>query len=566
MCGIFGIFNSTKFNDDSLDSLSILQHHRGPDNFGYHKENNFIIANNRLSIIDLDNGDQPIYSQNKKIILVQNGEIYNYIELRNKLKKIGYKFKTKSDTEVILKCYENYGIKFLNKIEGVFSIIIHDKNLNKSFIIRDRFGEKPLFFFKNSKTFVVSSELRVIKKYLNNLKLNHSSIVSYLRHNYINGPKTIFNNVFHIDSGNYIIYDHSIHHIEHIKYFDLIDNLSNNKNGNLYDDFEKSVNQKTRSDVGYSVLLSGGIDSSAIISQLYKKVNFNTYSIIFDENKFDESSYVRQIDKKLNLKVNYIKFKDGDLNTEISKTMFYQEQPHGDSSFIALRKICEEVSKYEKVALSGDGADEIFGGYDYYFNNNHKNNIEKYILNLSIFDDEEVYKLIGIKNIEINEKIITYNKLKEIDLKFNISDSLMIIDNLSLLPYNNFIKCDRMSMASGLELRTPFISKDLVINTLSINITNKSTLKDRKFFIKNNLIDKNLSFIKKRKKQTFILPINKFLKSQAIKLINNTIKINELFNKKVFKNYCKAFITNDNYKSFRKFRNLYFLNRWLNEL
>ena len=487
MCGIFGIYKKNNSTIDlNIKELSSLLNHRGPDEFGYYKNDNCILANNRLSIIDIENGSQPFYSKDKKIIVVQNGEIYNFKKLKLKLKKKGISFSSNSDTEVILKLYEFYGIKFIKYLEGIFSIIIHDNIISKSFFIRDRFGEKPLFFFESDEYLIVSSEIRVIKKIFK-LRINIDSVISYLRHNYIHGPKTIYKNIFHVDNGNYISYSHDTFNAKSHSYFNLIQEISKGKNVSK-NNFIESVDNKTISDVGYSVLLSGGIDSSALISQLHNRVNFNTYSILFEDNKFDESDYVKEISKKLNIDINFIKYNFKNIKNEISETQNFQEQPHGDSSFLALKKICEEVSKYEKVTLSGDGADEIFGGYDYYFKSNKE--IKNQILKNQIFSDEEINKLL-LSDINFeNEKL---DILNDINYKFiDYENSLMLIDTLSLLPYNNFIKCDRMSMASSLELRTPFISKDLVINALFTSTKLKSSFENRKHFMKDNLLDKKI--------------------------------------------------------------------------
>ena len=378
MCAILGIASHKKITDSNwIESGLNSMNHRGPDMKGHwiSQNNKVVFGHNRLSIIDLStSGRQPMsYGDNYHVTL--NGEIYNFNILKSKLIKYGFQFSSNSDTEVLLAAYAKWGIKFLNHIEGMYAFALYDKKINKIFLVRDRSGEKPLYYHHKNNNLVFSSE---IKGMLANkdipARLNYSSLSKFLSLGYTPNSSSIFNNIKKVKPGHYICFDINTGDIEIKKYWELPKWEPQSKNINtedLIDEFEtifqKSVSSQLVSDVPVGILLSGGLDSSLITALAAKSVDkIKTFTVKFSNSKkYDESKHANLISKYFNTE--HYELEASTIKPDIFYKLAKQyDEPLIDSSMIPTSMVCELVKKHCTVALGGDGGDELFGGYNYY--------------------------------------------------------------------------------------------------------------------------------------------------------------------------------------------------------
>ncbi len=579
MCGIFGIIknNGQCINDDEIQKMHIAQRHRGPDHFGYYQNEHIFLGNNRLSIIDLDSGNQPFYSVDKQVCVLQNGEIFNYVELKSELRSRGIVFSTESDTEVILKLYEEFGISMIEKLNGMFSIVILDLRNNKLFLIRDRFGQKPLFYFTDNKQFVFSSEIKSILELGINTTLNFDALKSFLRYNFVAGKESIFKNIKSIDPGNYISLDINDITFEEISWWDPIsiisqykNILSNNKRLELVKEtVYDSIKIRMRSDVDYSAFLSGGIDSSIIVSQMNQVTSkkFNTFTIGFEDSKFDESEYANEVANQLNVNHRCEKISN-DILGFWDEVLNYTEQPHGDVSFIPMFLLSKFASERDRVVLTGDGADEIFGGYSKYSLFEDESDFEDQFRSTSeLFTIEEINELIG-NSIDDAPNFLSETIKKNTVLNSDILESnqnkAMYLDTIILLPYNNLIKPDRMGMAHSVELRAPFLDYRVISLAFAFKAEEKLKNNISKYLLREAFKDDIPSMVYRRDKQKFTVPLNE--NKLIIQFFYDTVKNSELLKEGVIN---KSFLDNlylsnnsHNMHKYRKLRALTALVKW----
>lgn len=387
MCGIFGQYlnNSCDYNDEMFHESFNSLYKRGPDDFGlinYSINNGLLsLAHRRLSIIDLsDGGHQPMISPNGRFTITYNGEIYNYLELKKELISKGYQFKYKSDTEVLLNCWVEWGIKCLDHLEGMFAFCIYDKYLQKLFCIRDPYGIKPLYYFRDKKKFIFSSDINSIQKSLIK-KANYckNSISRYLLmgHFLDDTYETFLDSILRVKPGEYLEINLKDEEYKIItKTWYSID-IKENKNIKFKEAVEElrfifldSIKKQIRSDVKIGFSLSGGIDSSSIacgMRYLYPKEEINTYSYIPKDKKVSEEKYIDFVNSSINAKSNKVYFAENNLNDVIDEFIESQTLPNTGLSFLAEFLIYKKAKKDGiKVMLDGHGADEILGGYDGY--------------------------------------------------------------------------------------------------------------------------------------------------------------------------------------------------------
>lgn len=408
MCGIFGVIGKERLIDiNSLLNISYVLKHRGPDDEGYllfnsaeslpfkgldspsyyslpmlgSQNTNYtsVFLHRRLSIIDLsETGHQPMPYNNESLWIVFNGEIYNYIEVGEILIKAGYKFRSTSDSEVVLAAYMEWGEKCVERFNGMWAFAIYDQKKQTVFFSRDRMGVKPLYYTQNNGQFVFCSELKGIQAYLEKKeKINNNKIREYLiRGQIITGDnnETIFDNIFQLMPGHNLTYkiEQSVFSIK--QYWDLKIISPDKHNGNYYNEhfeelFRDSLRLRLRSDVEVGSCLSGGLDSSSIVSYASKEFNrtFHTFSAIWPGYEFDESRFMRMVNEASSCKSHYVTYSLDDFLSLHDKIMWHQEIPLAGSSLIAQWFVMEEARKNNiKVLLDGQGADEILGGYPGY--------------------------------------------------------------------------------------------------------------------------------------------------------------------------------------------------------
>lgn len=601
MCGISGFINFSKnLSKQDLEKFGLKMsqslHKRGPDSFGvWSDENNGIsLSHRRLSIIDLSvKSNQPMISSNRRYVLVYNGEVYNYLEIRKKLEDLDVRFKTTSDTEVILESVSKLGLeKTIKEINGMFAFAIWDKNEKKLFLVRDRIGIKPLYWYYNGNYFAFASEIRAFKALpWINFEIDKESLSSYVRLNYIPAPHSIFKKIFKILPGNFIEVDNT-KQIKKTSFWSLkkvatIKKSTSSDFNTIKDDLERSISYQMRSDVPLGIFLSGGIDSSLIacIAQSQSNKKINTFTIGFKDSAFNEAKYAKEIAKFIGTSHNEEYFEFSDLNNLIEKMGEVYDEPFADSSQLPTLLLSQITKKKVKVALSGDGGDELFGGYYRYFL------AEKY--KKWIFDQPEIFKILLSKiihlmplafwkvvgnflpskfggkqfgdklyklsnlidNIDetvfhkrivsnINEPrdLVNSNKEKqfslfdkELESLFpNIISRMQFIDTLSYLPDDLLTKVDRASMYCSLEVRVPFLDHKLVENAWNLPFEQKIKKNEGKIILKKILKNYLPKQLFDRPKMGFGIPLSNLIAKSLNKRIDYFINSSEFKNQNLF--------------------------------
>lgn len=381
MCGINGVIttDASKPVNSLLKVMNKEIIHRGPDEDGFFEKDNSTfsvgMAMRRLSIIDLQTGKQPLYSDDGKIALVFNGEIYNYKKLKADLQKENFNFHTTSDTEVILKLYEKHGTEAFGMLDGMFAFSIYDDTNKKVFIVRDFFGEKPLYYTKNDKTLLWASELKSIVPNLDyRPPISKKGLNLFFRLTYIPAPYTIYEDIHKLEADSFLEID--------CENFSLVSKRikrdSNKKESDIsYEDAKKnthelvneSVETRSYADVPLGTFLSGGVDSSIVSLALAQQKDYqiDTFSIGFEKKSFDESDKARTVAKLINSKHHEFIISIKDLRDNIDEILLNFDEPFADSSSLPTYLVAHKTRQFVKVALTGDGGDEVFGGYNKYY-------------------------------------------------------------------------------------------------------------------------------------------------------------------------------------------------------
>ena len=381
MCGINGVFNHQLYNDVEMKvkSMNDLTLHRGPDFSSIYKDDRVCIGHNRLSIIDLDKkSNQPFISNNQNIIISYNGEIYNFSELKAELSG-KYKFKTKSDTELIVAAYQTWGIQMLKKFNGMFSFALWDKEKQQFYLVRDRLGIKPMYYMEENDAIIFSSSLKAIKLFKNQQQtINNDDIVDFLRYGTVHSPNTFLDEIKSLTRASYLraSRDKTIIN-EYWNFFDYQNTRYNNKEpqNKIKSLILDSVDKRMMSDVPFGVFLSGGIDSSIIVAAASKVSDnkVNTFSIVFKNKIFDERKFSKVISNKYKTNHNEIEIHPDQLLNEIEEPFKLMDHPSVDgiNTYFISKAVHE---KGYRMAISGTGADELFSGYPVFKNTLDLNN------------------------------------------------------------------------------------------------------------------------------------------------------------------------------------------------
>lgn len=530
MCGIFGLinFNQSEVKKADLRKMESAIASRGPDEKRFYLGQNLGLGMNRLSILDLEHGSQPFTSDDENIIVFQNGEIYNFKEIQVELKKQGFLLKTNCDTEVILRSYEFWGEEFVNKLNGMFVIVIYDRSNKKVKIYRDRVGVKPVYYYLDSKRFIFASEIKSILQMEVKKQLCYESLSKGFLYGYIPCPDTIFKNIKHVQPGT-VIEVTLDGKLTSKKWWHISEYLQQKVQKTAVceekiEDILKSATEiRLRSDVEVGAFLSGGLDSSYVVGLASKlsSDSLRTYSIGFQEEHFDETPHALEVSRMFgtNHKVDYLTPKDVDLWKQVT---YLNDQPHSDVSFIPTFRVAEMASKDLKVVLSGDGGDEVFAGYDkYHF-------LEKSSLNGGTGDFQDyVHSRLHITDINVLDSLYSNSNLSEFsgfqdhsyidsfDTTYRDVDPInkgLLFDMLHLMPSNNLVKPDRMGMANSLEVRSPFLDYRLIEYVFGLPGSYKIQNGEKKYILKKiaePLLGKSLTY---RKKQMFTVPVGEWFK------------------------------------------------------
>ena len=377
MCGITGIVYLNKERrivPAVLKSMADIIYHRGPDDEGYYIHQNVGLAFRRLSIIDLNTGHQPLSNHDDSIYIVFNGEIYNYLEHRETLKRKGYIFKTATDTEVILHLYEEYGINCLQYLRGMFAFAIWDNNKQQLFCARDRFGIKPFYYYTDNEKFIFGSEIKAILKEENIDKtLSYDALNSYFAFGYITSDLAIYAKIKKLQPAHYLVLSFKDKaEIKINRYWNIRFEPDYSKSEKTWiEEINASLSESVKlhmiSDVPLGAFLSGGIDSSSVVAAMTKNSNrpIETFSIGFSHEKYSELKYARQIAQEFGCN-HHEQIVEPESISLLPKLVRAYDEPFGDSSAIPTYYVSKFAREYVTVALSGDGGDELFAGYNIY--------------------------------------------------------------------------------------------------------------------------------------------------------------------------------------------------------
>ena len=565
MCGIVGIIGSR--DDDAIKKMADIIHHRGPDEEGFYLEGNISLGIRRLSIIDLVSGSQPIFNEDNSVVVVYNGEIYNYQSLRDKPTTKGHVFRTFSDTEVIVHAYEEYGIDCLKRFNGDFAFALHDKKTEKTFIARDRLGIRPLYYCQQNGLVLFASEMKsILASKLVKKDLNLAAIDKYLTLRYNYGDESFFKGIYKLPPACYM----------HIKggrltinpYWEIDYTPVNYKNERDYiekfdDIFRKSVEMRMISDVPIGAYLSGGLDSSLIVALMaeFSDMPVETYSLGFN-HEVDETVLAKKTSKELGCTHHEIMLEAQDYSI-LPKIIQYFDEPIGDSIILPTYLLSNAAGKNLKVVLTGEGADEIFGGYVHhqalhyaglynqvmpsfitssflipgvkhapmefldaifpYPSKLGKKGKQKLLdllhnlnsLNKAYFDIASVFKPTDKELLYTNDfkKCLSKNNATELHRNLfsdhkdlPILNRLIDVDTKYWLPDYTLFKQDRLTMANSIEGRIPYLDHNLVEFVSQIPLKYKIRGLDTKYLLRKvaeKYLPKSTAF---RKKKAFYFP------------------------------------------------------------
>ena len=574
MCGIFGIMwnaqeKSSKLELEKLKQLTNLITHRGPDDEGFYEDEFVSLCFKRLSIIDIHAGHQPLSYEDGRYWIIFNGEIYNYLELREELIMLGYQFKTNTDTEVILAGYSAWKEKVVNRLRGMFAFVIWDTQTGQLFGARDPFGIKGFYYYEDNEKFIFSSESKVILNALTNNEVSQISLQQYLSFQYVPEPATIFEDIKKLEPSHYFV--KKLNEPMTIKrywsnYFEVKKQNEEEVYKQIRNALLDSVKLHMRSDVPVGSFLSGGIDSSAIVS-IAKEFNpkLKTFSVGFERKGFSEVDVAKETAEALGLEnISYIITPEEFLK-ELPKIVWHLDDPLADPAAVPLYFVAREAKKHVSVVLSGEGADELFGGYNIYrepislkpFNYvpsylkklikqlsihlpesvKGKNYLlrgctpleERYIGNAKVFEETEKKLVLKDYNSGIHYQDITkpfYQNVKG----YPAIDKMQYIDINTWLSGDILLKADKMTMAHSLELRVPFLDKEVFRVASSIEQTLKTREGTTKFALRQAVKGIVPDHVLNRKKLGFPVPIGHWFKDELYDWAVNLIKTSQTDN------------------------------------
>jgi len=546
VCGFVGFTGEVNNSNEVLKNMLDTIVHRGPDSSGTYNDKEISIGFRRLSIVDLANGSQPMFNEDNSLVLVFNGEIYNSKIIRENLIKSGHIFKTTTDSEILLHGYEEYGENLLQKLRGMYAFVIWDKNKKRIFGARDIFGIKPFYYCKMNGTFMFGSEIKSFLKHPHFKKeLNRNALEQYLSFQYSPYLETFFKGVFKLPPAHYFIYENNQMKIKkyyEIKFEERKDLSLEEWVENIEQVFLNSVKAHKISDVEVGSLLSSGIDSSYIASSA--EVD-KTFTVGFSQDGYNEISYAKDLSGYLGIK-NFNKIiTEYEWWETFNKVQYQMDEPLADPSAVALYFACNEASKHVKVILSGEGADEIFGGYNVYKDPVDNAAYEKlpFILRhfialiFSLFGERKGFnyfirrgqkvedRFIGNAYIfkkKQRDKILRNPTLKEgpesickpfFDMVKHKDDvtKMQFLDLNMWLPGDILLKADKMSMANSIELRVPFLDKKVLELATQIPRKFRVNKKNTKYALRLAALKKIPAKVASKKKLGFPVPIRVWL-------------------------------------------------------
>lgn len=622
MCGINGIYNIRKLENpkEMIEGMNLASKHRGPDFSDIYQDEDIVLGHNRLSIIDLDSGsNQPFISEDSNFILIFNGEIYNYLDIR-KILESKYQFRTNGDTEVILAAYQKWGPACLNHFNGMFAFAVWDKQKRELFIARDRLGIKPLYFYDNLEQFAFSSELRsILSLPFVEKKLNEDALVDYLRYGTVHAPRTLVNGVQMLMPGHYSILNED--GIKTHQYWNVNLHHSSESFNQSYEDVKRrtkelffdSVSRRLVADVPFGAFLSGGIDSSAVVAAMSnvsdKKIE--TFSVTFAEEEFSEAKYARQVAEKYKTNHHEIKLSPEDFLKDLPNAVRSIDHPSmdGPNSYV--------VSKATKnagvtMALSGLGGDELFAGYDI-FKRAYSLLDKKWMMSFPLFmrkgigtglkiikpgiSSDKIKKTITSKYLElpyyypINREMLDDDKIHHLLNFHNYPDNAVheilqhgigigstgakvpFLSRVTYAEVNTYMQnvllrdADQMSMAHALEVRVPFLDHKLFEYVYGIRDDLKYPTSPKKLLV-DAMGDLLPPEIVNRPKMGFTFPWEVWLKNELKDYCVeglNYLKSLKIFNERGIDDIWIQFLSGSKKVTWSRVWTLVVLGQWLNQ-
>tara|TARA_B110001450_G_scaffold134513_1_gene126315 strand:+ start:4490 stop:6361 length:1872 start_codon:yes stop_codon:yes gene_type:complete len=617
MCGINGIYNHQSLTDveNKVKQMNSLTIHRGPDFTDVYLDSTVCLGHNRLAIIDLDSkSNQPFISNDDNIVLVYNGEIYNFLELKKQLSK-SYKFKTESDTEIIIAAYMHWGINMVTKFNGMFSFALWDKKNEQFFLCRDRLGIKPLYYSEDQESIIFSSSLKAINQYyVTKTSINKDDFVDFLRFGTVHSPNTFLNEIKSLERASYLIA--SSEETKIVEYWNFFNNSILIKKEEPQKKIKKllldSVDKRMMSDVPFGVFLSGGIDSSILVAAASKvsTKNINTFSIVFKEKSFDERKYSRMIASKYKTNHFDLELNPEDILHQIEEPFKFMDHPSVDGiNTYFISKVVK--NKGYKMAISGAGADELFSGYPVFKNSIELSNkkwlfsfppqIRKLASKLLYLykpnlQSEKMGEILNLKLLELSNFYPIFRKIFSDSSIMNLSNRNLKLENpysqlwaenelsfdqrgydtsflnkVSSLEIETYLQnvllrdADQMGMANSLEIRVPFLDHRLVEYVLSLSdklkypeYSKKLLVDSTKGWIPNEIIH--------RKKMGFVFPWEKWMKNELKSFCKNSIANLEsvpFFDMNYTYSLWGSFLKNNSRVHWLQIWNLVVIGKWL---
>lgn len=554
MCGFAGyIHNYGTFDKEGvIHKMADRIKHRGPDDAHYYIDDGIALGFRRLSIIDLEGGRQPILNEDGSLVLLFNGEIYNYQELREELIKAGHVFTTKTDSETILHGYEEYGKKILDRLRGMFAFIIWNKNTKELFGARDIFGIKPFYYYKKGKEFMFGSEIKSFLSHPNFEKeLDEDMIPLYLSYEYSPDERTIFKNVFKLPGAHCFTYKNGELKVE--RYYKIEYKIEDDKSLEYWEDaitkeFTESVSMHQIADVEVGCFLSSGVDSSYVVKEISKGTKkVKTFSVGYEEEKYSELPYAQDFSNVIGVPNIANKVSADEFFDAVPEIQYYMDEPLPNPSEIPLYFLAKNARRYVKVVLSGEGADELFGGYPMYLAGGHFDHYSHKV-------PRPVRKVLGTvakhcpnfkgKNFLVRGAMEPYQRFMRANYVFQSAErqkflkrpiaskvpeeyskryfnevsnldeptQLQYVDMHTWMIYDILLKADRMSMANSLELRVPFLDKKMLELSTRIPSRYRAANETTKIALRGAAIKQLPERTANKKKLGFPVPLNDWLR------------------------------------------------------
>ena len=554
MCGFAGyIHNYGTFDkEEVIHKMADRIKHRGPDDAHYYIDDGIALGFRRLSIIDLEGGRQPILNEDGSLVLLFNGEIYNYQELREELIKAGHVFTTKTDSETILHGYEEYGKKILDRLRGMFAFIIWNKNTKELFGARDIFGIKPFYYYKKGKEFMFGSEIKSFLSHPNFEKeLDEDMIPLYLSYEYSPDERTIFKNVFKLPGAHCFTYKNGELKVE--RYYKIEYKIEDDKSLEYWEDaitkeFTESVSMHQIADVEVGCFLSSGVDSSYVVKEISKGTKkVKTFSVGYEEEKYSELPYAQDFSNVIGVPNIANKVSADEFFDAVPEIQYYMDEPLPNPSEIPLYFLAKNARRYVKVVLSGEGAVELFGGYPMYLAGGHFDHYSHKV-------PRPVRKVLGTvakhcpnfkgKNFLVRGAMEPYQRFMRANYVFQSAErqkflkrpiaskvpeeyskcyfnevsnldeptQLQYVDMHTWMIYDILLKADRMSMANSLELRVPFLDKKMLELSTRIPSRYRAANETTKIALRGAAIKQLPERTANKKKLGFPVPLNDWLR------------------------------------------------------